>query len=95
MNKMLGAAAMLAAFAVPSSAGTRYDHGLEKAAMDIVAGKMGDIRGGFSYAQKPQMVVSPGKTPAPNASPPLMPTAGDSVEALPLQSGPAPSITTF
>jgi hypothetical protein len=41
---------------VPVLAGERYDHKLEEAAMRIVASKIGDIRGGFSYAQKPLFV---------------------------------------
>lgn len=45
------------ALAVPAVAGERYDRKLEQAAMRIVAEKIGDIRGGFSYKQKPSFVV--------------------------------------
>ena len=48
-----------------SAAETRYDRNLEKAAVGIVASKMGDIRGGFSYKQVPQLVVLPDPVPAP------------------------------
>ena len=33
--------------------------------MDIVAGKIGGIRGGFSYKQRPQFVVLPETVTAP------------------------------
>jgi hypothetical protein len=92
MNKILSAAAVLAVVTVPSVAEVRYDRNLEKAAMEIVASKMGDLRGGFSYAQKPQLVVRQGEArravdetdeqsaiPAPQGSPTNHP----------------PSITTF
>jgi hypothetical protein len=61
MKKMVSAAAILAVVTVSSSAGVRYDEKLEKAAMAIVAEKIGDIRGGFSYAQKLQLVVRQGE----------------------------------
>ena len=48
----------------PAAAETRYDRNLEKAVLDIVAGKMGNIRGAFSYKQVPQLVVLPQATPA-------------------------------
>jgi hypothetical protein len=48
---------MVATALAPAFAGVRYDRKLEKAVMEIVAGKIGDIRGGFSYQQKPQFVV--------------------------------------
>ncbi|MBZ9842611.1 hypothetical protein [Mesorhizobium sp. CA5] len=46
-----------------AAAETRYDRNLEKAVLDIVAGKMGNIRGGFSYKQVPQLVVLPDAGP--------------------------------
>ncbi|WP_246681612.1 hypothetical protein [Mesorhizobium sp. B2-4-3] len=55
--------ALLAAVTAPAAAETRYDRNLEKAVLDIVAGKMGNIRGGFSYKQVPQLVVPPDATP--------------------------------
>jgi len=63
MKSFLCGMALLAAMAAPAAAETRYDRNLEKAAMDIVAGKMGNIRGGFSYKQRPQLVVMPDATP--------------------------------
>jgi len=62
MKSFLCGMALLAAMAAPAAAETRYDRNLEKAAMDIVAGKMGNIRGGFSYKQRPQLVVMPDAT---------------------------------
>ncbi len=69
MKSLLCGAALLIAMVAPAAAETRYDRNLEKAAVDIVAGKMGDIRGGFSYKQTPQLVVLPEAAPA--AQPPV------------------------
>ena len=63
MKSLICSMAFLAAMIAPVAAETRYDRNLEKAAMDIVAGKMGNIRGGFSYEQRPQLVVLPDATP--------------------------------
>ncbi|QKC84909.1 hypothetical protein [Mesorhizobium sp. NZP2077] len=63
MRTHLCGVALLATIAA-SAAETRYDRNLEKAAVGIVAGKMGDIRGGFSYKQVPQLVVLPDPVPA-------------------------------
>lgn len=65
MKTLLCGVAFLAAIIAPAAAETRYDRNLEKAATGIVAGKMGDIRGGFSYKQVPQLVVVPAAAPAP------------------------------
>lgn len=56
MKTILSAAAVLAMLSVPAGAEVRYDAKIEKAAMMIVAAKMGDLRGGFSYAQQVQFV---------------------------------------
>jgi len=72
MKSFLCGMALLAAMAAPAAAETRYDRNLEKAAMDIVAGKMGNIRGAFSYKQVPQLVVVPEVT-APAAPAPVEP----------------------
>ncbi|WP_434721698.1 hypothetical protein [Mesorhizobium sp. RIZ17] len=63
MKAFLCGMALLAAMAAPAAAETRYDRNLEKAAMEIVAGKMGNIRGTFSYKQVPQLVVVPDAAP--------------------------------
>lgn len=55
---------LLAIIAMPAAAETPYDRNLEKAVMDIVAGKIGEIRGGFSYGQMPQLVALPEVAPA-------------------------------
>lgn len=71
MKSFLCGMAFLAAMAAPAAAETRYDRNIEKAAMDIVAGKMGNIRGSFSYKQRPQLVVLPEALPAaPTAAEP-------------------------
>ncbi|MDX8438048.1 hypothetical protein [Mesorhizobium australafricanum] len=72
MKTLLCGMALLAAMAAPAAAETRYDRNLEKAVLDIVAGKMGNIRGAFSYKQRPQFVVLPDATsaaPAPVETP--------------------------
>ncbi|WP_421913945.1 hypothetical protein [Mesorhizobium sp.] len=65
MKTFLGAMAVLLAIGASAGAETRYDRNLEKAVKDIVAGKIGGIRGGFSYKQVPQLVVLPDAAPAP------------------------------
>jgi hypothetical protein len=57
MHKVLILAALAGAFAAPAFAGTQYDKKLEQAAIDIVAAKMGDLRGGFSFDAKPAFVT--------------------------------------
>ena len=59
MRTLLCGVAFLAVIAGPAVAETRYDRNLEKAVMSIVANKIGDIRGGFSDKQVPQLVVVP------------------------------------
>ncbi|RTL93090.1 MAG: hypothetical protein EKK31_32845 [Hyphomicrobiales bacterium] len=79
MKTLLCCMALLAAMAAPAAAETRYDRNLEKAVLDIVAGKMGNIRGGFSYRQPPQFVVlpdAPPPVPAP-AEPPRKEASGN------------------
>ncbi len=58
MRALMSCVAALAVLAAPAAAGARYDRKLEEAVLDIVAKKMGDIRGGFSFDAKPQIVVS-------------------------------------
>ena len=70
MRMLLCGAALLAVIAAPAVAETRYDRKLEQAVVEIVAGKMGNIRGGFSYKQVPQLVVVPDVPAAPVESPP-------------------------
>jgi hypothetical protein len=57
MKALTMCAAALAVLAAPVAAETRYDRKLEQAVLTIVARKMGDIRGGFSYDAKPELVV--------------------------------------
>lgn len=64
MRSFLSGMALAMAMTAPAAAETRYDRNLEKAVVEIVAGKMGDIRGGFSYKQVPQLVVLPEAAPA-------------------------------
>ena len=57
MRRSVWAFVVLAFATAPSLAGERYDRKLEQAAMRIVAENIGDLRGGFSYRQKPRFVV--------------------------------------
>ena len=84
MRTLLCGVALSAAIAAPAGAETRYDRNLEKAALGIVASKMGDIRGGFSYKQVPQLVVLPDPVPAPAvaAEPPREQASGDGHDGL-------------
>lgn len=51
--KTVWAGALLCAIAAtPGLAESRYDRKLEQAAIDIVAGKIGDIRGGLTFNAK-------------------------------------------
>lgn len=58
MKTLMISAAVLAVLALPAAAGTKYDRKLEKAAMDIVASKMGALRGGFSYDAMPVFIMA-------------------------------------
>lgn len=94
MKKMLSVAAMLAAATVSSSAEMRYDEKLEKAAMAIVAEKIGDIRGGFSYAQKVQLVIRQGEPRLVENE--AAPAPGEVVHETPRQADqPSSSVVTF
>jgi len=59
MKSFLSGMAIVMLMAAPVAADTHYDRNLEKAVVDIVARKMGNIRGGFSYKQIPQLVMLP------------------------------------
>lgn len=84
MKTLLCGVALLAIIATPAAAETRYDRNLEKAAMGIVASKMGDLRGGFSYKQVPQLVVvsEPAPASAVTAEPPREQASGDRHDGL-------------
>ncbi|ANT50554.1 hypothetical protein [Mesorhizobium amorphae] len=84
MKTLLYGMALSAVIAAPAMAETRYDRNLEKAVLDIVAGKIGDIRGGFSYKQRPQFVVVPDAvaTPAVPAEHPGRQASGDRNDGL-------------
>jgi hypothetical protein len=75
MKTLLLGAALLGLLTVPADADTdtKYDRKLEQAAIDIVAGKIGGIRGGFAFDVHPVLVIvhdqmSTGSVPPRNAS---------------------------
>jgi hypothetical protein len=49
MKKLLAGMAIVGFAASSAVAETRYDHKIEQAAVTIAAGKMGKLRGGFSF----------------------------------------------
>ena len=57
MKALIGCAVLLAVLATPAMAGSRYDRKLEEAVLGIVAAKMGDLRAGFAYDAKPQIIA--------------------------------------
>ncbi len=61
--------ALVPALSAPAGAQLKYDIKLEKAAMDVIAGKIGDIRPGFKFGQKPAFVMPP-EPPAPGVATP-------------------------
>ena len=65
---------------------SEYDHSIDRAAAGIVAARIGEIRGGFSFNARLASVLAP-ETPAadPNA------TRNATVDAGPWQDGLAPA----
>ena len=53
MKTLLMGAALMGLLTVPARADMQYDRKLEQAAIEIVAGKIGDIRGGFAFDVQP------------------------------------------
>ena len=73
MKTLLMGAALMGLLTVPARADTQYDRKFEQAAIEIVAGKIGDIRGGFAFDVQPitmipQDQMSTGSIPERNAS---------------------------
>lgn len=58
MKALMLCAAVSAGLAAPAAAEIRYDRKLEEAVKEIVARKIGDIRGGFAYNAKPAFVIA-------------------------------------
>jgi hypothetical protein len=52
----LAGAALIAVATTAPAAEFRHDVKLERAVMEIVAARIGDIRGGFSYGMQPSFV---------------------------------------
>lgn len=59
MTRLLAGMVFAMLVTAQAAAETPYDRKLEQAAMRIVAAKMGDLRGGFSYAQTLQLIRAP------------------------------------
>jgi hypothetical protein len=56
---LLAGSALLAVATTAPAAELRHDVKLERAVMEIVAARIGDIRGGFSYGMQPSFVSLP------------------------------------
>lgn len=80
-------AAFLGCMAASAHADTQYDRKLEQAVMDIVAAKMGGLRGGFSFDSKPAFVAA---TVTPQPDPQAMRGAYSATD--PWRDGLAPAI---
>lgn len=87
MKTLWASAAAIGLFLVPASAETQYDRKLEQAAVDIVAGKMGDIRVGFTFDVKPALVMNQDALPTGSVS-----MRGSNSPLDPWQDGLAPAI---
>jgi hypothetical protein len=57
MKTLWAGVAVVGLLMAPAFAETRYDRKLEQAAIDIVVGKIGDIRGGFTFDARPVFVI--------------------------------------
>ena len=62
--KSLLAGVMLALTIMPAAAETQHDRKLEQAVMDIVAAKMGDLRGALPWTMAMAIVSNDGMTTA-------------------------------
>jgi hypothetical protein len=58
MKSLWAGVAVIGLLTVPASAGTRYDRNIDRAAAAIVAQKIGQIRGGFSFDAKLRLVTN-------------------------------------
>jgi hypothetical protein len=67
MKFVLPVVAILGLLVLPVRAGQGYDPMIAAAAARIVAGKIGDIRGGFSWNVRLVEIVEPAAAPAPPA----------------------------
>ena len=56
-RSVLFGAAIMPALSAMAMAQPKYDAKLEQAAMQVIAGKIGDIRPGFRYDQHPAFIV--------------------------------------
>ncbi|MEQ1950872.1 hypothetical protein [Mesorhizobium sp. CN2-181] len=74
-------AAMLPALSAAAMDQPKYDLKLEKAAMDVIAAKIGEIRPGFGYGQRPVFIMSPESAAVSAAgAPPQLPASAASSE---------------
>jgi hypothetical protein len=87
MKTLWASVAVLAVLTSAAVAETRYDRNIEKAAAEIVAGKIGDIRGGFSFDAKPAFVVRPDAVKTGSIATPDMTVSAD-----PWRDGLAPAV---
>src|SRR5262245_16900205 len=87
MKALWAGAAAIGFLPAMALAEAQYDRTIEKAAAGIVATKIGEIRGGFSFNAKLTSLVAPED---PAADPSTIPNA--TVNAGPWQDGLAPAV---
>ena len=78
MRTLWAGVAVFGLVAGSAVAGARYDHRIEQAATQIVAGKIGEIRGGLAFDARPVFVAGrdalpTGSVPSPTASADTLP----------------------
>jgi hypothetical protein len=87
MRTLLAGMAVIGFLVNPAFSGSRYDRTIDRAAAEIVAGRMGDIRGGFSYDARPVFVTVPDAAATSPTEPPDVAVSTD-----PWKDGLAPAI---
>ena len=87
MRSLWAGMAVIGLMAGAASAETRYDRNIEQAAVTIVAGKIGGIRGGFSFDAKPGFVSGKDAIKTGSVQTPTVTVVAD-----PWQDGLAPAV---
>ena len=88
MAKLLAGLAVFGLAANAAAAETRYDRKIEQAALAIVASRMGELRGGFSFNARPVFVM--GSSDAINTGSVAAP--GGAASAAQWRDGVAPAV---
>jgi hypothetical protein len=87
MKTLWAGVAVIGLLTLPASAGTRYDRNIDRAAAAIVAQKIGEIRGGFSFDAKLRLVTNHDDVKTGSIARPAATISGD-----PWRDGLAPAV---